>query len=314
MSVFTPPAVSSNADMKKIKNYILMLNQQLRYCLSNIDPEDNFSLDAMVKYQETDTKIAQLEVSMSGFISEFKNLETSVSTSIKQLEDKIVLKVSANELCSEISMSSDTINFKSGYITIDAKNFTLDETGAATFSGNITGGSININNKFIVDSTGHTEIASGAYTGKISCAGVLATETLITYGDCSVDGSISCNSMSVDGSVTCETLYEDSDRRLKENIVNIPDHVSLELVLGLRPVAFTYRASGERSMGYIAQEVVELQQKLGYDLPLTAMRDGYYAIPYSSYGALYAGAIRHQQKQLDELEKRIKEKDYDQIS
>ncbi len=286
-----------------------MLNDQLRYCFSNIDPEDNFSLEAMLKYQETDKNISQLEVSMTGFIIEFKDLENNVSASIKQLNNSISLKVSAEELCSEISMSEDTINFKTGYLTIDAKNFKLYEDGTAEFSGAITGGSININDRFIVTETGSTTIDSGAYTGTISCAGVLATETLITYGDCSVDGSISCDKMVVDGSVTCEVLYEDSDRRLKENIKEIPDETALMLVLGLIPVEFTYIASGERSMGYIAQDVIELQRILDNDLPLTAKNEesGYLAIPYSNYGALYAGAIRQQQKQLNEIERVLKE-------
>lgn len=301
--------MSNSADMKKLKNYILMLNDQLRYCFSNINPEDNFGLEAMIKYQETDKTISQLEVSMSGFITEFQNLEKNITTSIKQLNNSISMKVSADELCSEISLSEDTIDFKTGYLTIDAENFKLYKDGTAEFSGAITGGSININDKFIVTPTGSTTIDSGAYTGSISCSGVMATETLITYGDCSVDGSISCNKMVVDSSVTCEVLYEDSDRRLKENIREIPDQTALALVLGLRPVEFTYIASGERSMGYIAQDVVALQEQMGNDLPLTVVNEesGYYAIPYSNYGALYAGAIRQQQKQLDEIERILQE-------
>lgn len=306
MSYFSMPSLSREADMKKIRNYIMMLNQQLQYSLSNLDAEDNFSQEFLISYKETDEMISQLEISMDGFLSEFKSLSDNVTTKISVLNGKIDLKVSADELCSEISMAPGTIAFKTGYITIDAKNFKLLQDGSAEFSGNINGGSININNKFIVDSNGHTTIDSGAYTGYIQCSGTLATETLITYGDCSVEGSISCQKMIVSGSVTCETLYQDSDERLKECIEDIPDDTALEIVLGLNPVTFSYLGSGERQMGFLAQDVNRLQDDLGTDLPMTELgEDGYYRIPYTTYGALYAGAIKSQQKQIEELERRV---------
>ena len=306
MSFFSVPALSGNADMKKIRNYIMMLNQQLQYSLSNLDAEDNFSQEFLISYRETDEMISQLVISMDGFLSEFQELEENVTSKISVLNGKIELKVSQEELCSEISMAPGTIAFKSGYITIDAKNFKLMEDGSAEFSGNINGGSININNKFVVDSNGHTTIDSGAYTGYIQCNGVLGTETLITYGDCSVEGSISCQKMVVSGSVTCETLYQDSDERLKEEIEDIPNDTALQLVLGLNPVTFTYTGSNERNMGFIAQDVNRLQEDLGTDLPMTELgEDGYYRIPYTTYGALYVGAIKSQQRQIEELERRI---------
>ena len=306
MSYFIAPTLAKDPDMLKIRSYIMQLNQQLQYSLSNLDAEDNFSQEFLVSYQETDTSISQLEISMSGFNSEFKNLETGVSTKISTLNNEIKLKVSAEELCSEISMTPGVIAFKTGYLTIDAKNFKLTEDGSAEFSGAITGGSININDRFIVSETGSTTIDSGAYTGSIQCSGPLATETLITYGDCSVDGVISCQQMRVSGTVSCETLYQDSDARLKEKIEDIPEEMALKIVLGLKPVEFSYIGSEERQMGFIAQDVNELQETIGTNLPMTELGDdGYYRIPYSTYGALYAGAIKSQQRQIEELERKL---------
>lgn len=306
MSYFSPPPVAADMDRKKIRSYVMMLNRQLQYCLSGISPEDNFSLEAMVKYLETDEKIAQLEVSMDGFLAEFKNLETEVETSFRVMDDQIQMKVSQDELCSEISMSPGLIAFRSGYITIDTKNFKLSQDGTAEFSGAVTGGSININNNFTVDADGHTNIASGAYTGKIACSGLLVTETLITYGDCSVEGTISCASMSVSGSVSCEEVYQTSDERLKSDIREISGWTCLELVLGLRPVVFRYTEDGEESMGFIAQEVNALQERTGTHLPMTGTgADGYLQIPYASYAALIAGAIRMQQEEIERLEKEV---------
>lgn len=306
MSYFSAPTLAKDPDMGKIRSYIMMLNQQLQYSLSNLDAEDNFSQEFLISYKETDEMISQLEISMDGFLSKYENLKTGISTEISSLNSQIKLKVSADELCSEISMAPGTIAFKTGYLTIDSKNFKLSQDGTAEFSGNITGGSINIADKFVVSENGSTRIDSGAYTGAIKCGGPLATETLITYGDCNVEGTISCQRMSVKGSVTCETLYQDSDARLKENIEDIPEETALRIVLGLKPVEFSYLGSEERQMGFLAQDVNALQEEIGSNLPMTELgEDGYYRIPYTTYGALYAGAIKSQQRQIAELERKL---------
>lgn len=306
MSYFSAPTLAKDPDMGKIRSYIMMLNQQLQYSLSNLDAEDNFSQEFLISYKETDEMISQLEISMEGFLSKYENLKTGISSEISTLNSQIKLKVSVDELCSEISMAPGIMAFKTGYLTIDSKNFKLSLDGTAEFSGNITGGSINIADKFVVSETGSTRIDSGAYTGAIRCSGPLATETLITYGDCSVEGTISCQRMSVRGSVTCETLYQDSDERLKEHIEDIPEEMALKVVLGLKPVEFSYIGSEDRQMGFLAQDVNALQEEIGTSFPMTELgEDGYYRIPYTTYGALYAGAIKSQQRQITELERKL---------
>ena len=154
MSSFNMPALGGqNQDIKKVYSYIQMLNRQLRYSLSNITPEDNFTHESFLKYQETDTAIAQMEITMNGVLTQFKDLENELETGIKVLNGQIALKVAAGDLCSEISATTDTITFKSGYLVIDSKNFKLYKDGTAQFSGTINGGSININDNFIVTSS-----------------------------------------------------------------------------------------------------------------------------------------------------------------
>lgn len=308
MSYFSAPLISGNGDIKKIHSYIRMLNQQLQYCFGSIDPEDNFSLDALVKYRETDTKIAQLEINIGGFIAEFKDLEEGVNTSLKVLDGQIALKVSVDELCSEISLSPDTVTFRSGYVVFDTKNFKLDVNGNAEFSGAVKGGSINIMDNFVVDDKGTVRIKAGTFSEQVICTGLLYTNYMRVGGDADISGTVSCNRMNVTGTVSCEELYQTSDRRLKKEITAIPDPVSLKTVLGLRPVTFRYKESNIRSMGFIAQEVNDMQARNDTDLPLTErMGDGYYAIPYGNYAALYAGAIREQQREIEKLEKEVAE-------
>lgn len=136
MSSFNVPAVGGqNPDIKKVYSYVQLLNRQLKYTLGNLTPEDNFTQETLLKYQETDTTIAQLEVTMDGFLTQFKDLKNDLETGIRVLNGEISMKVSAGELCSEISATTDTITFKSGYLIIDSNNFKLYKDGTAQFPG-----------------------------------------------------------------------------------------------------------------------------------------------------------------------------------
>lgn len=305
MAYFNCPVSTGDANIKKVKSYLMMLNQQLQYCFSNIDPEDNFTAESLLKYKETDKDIAQLEVSMGGFISLFKNLKDDVESSIKVLNGQISLKVSAGELCSEISATTDTITFKTGSLIIDTTNFKLRADGSAEFSGSITGGSININGRFVVTSEGKVTVQSTTFSKQITTNGLLYSNYMRIAGDADIHGSVNCSDLYASKDVSCETLYQRSDRRLKDHIEEIPDETALELVLGMTPTSFTYKDSGQRAIGFVAQDVDALQDQLGTALPLVEHSGNYMAIPYANYAALLAGAVKAQQKEIEALEKKI---------
>lgn len=308
MSSFNMPAIGgSRQDIKKVYSYIQMLNDQLRYSLANITPEDNFSLDALLQYQETDTSIAQLELTMQGMISRFENVQENLESSIKVMNGEIALKVSAAELCSEISATAEAITFKTGYLVIDTDNFKLYKDGTAVFSGTISGGSININDQFIVSASGEVITKAITYSGQVTVNGLLYSNYMRIAGDADVEGQLNCRYLYASYDVSCETLFERSDRRLKDHVEEIPDETALAIVLGLKPVTFAFKDSGNRSMGFIAQDIDEQQEQAGTELPLVNHEGEYMSVPYSTNSVLYAGAIREQQKLLDGLERKIQE-------
>lgn len=307
MSSFNVPQIGgSNPDIKKVYSYIRILNDQLQYSLRNITPEDNFDQETFLKYEETEDHIAQLEITMNGFLSSFEALENQLETSIRVLNGEIAFKVSKEDLCSEISATAEAITFKTGYLIIDSDNFKLYKDGKAEFSGTINGGSININNQFIVDGSGSVTTKAITYSGQVTVNGLLYSNYMRIAGDASVEGELNCRYLYASYDVSCETLFERSDRRLKKDIKEIPDQTALKLVLGMRPVTFIYKDSGERGMGLIAQELDELQERMGTALPLVDHSGAYLSIPYSTNSVLYIGAIRQQQRELEKLEKRVK--------
>ncbi|MDD6195426.1 MAG: hypothetical protein PUB12_00760 [[Clostridium] aminophilum] len=65
MAVFNMPNINMNeissSDNKKTQNYIFQLNEQLKYMFNNLDPDDNYSPDALRKYVRNDERFSLLE-------------------------------------------------------------------------------------------------------------------------------------------------------------------------------------------------------------------------------------------------------------
>lgn len=99
--------------------------------------------------------------------------------------------------------------------------------------------------------------------------------------------------------------WNDSDERLKKNIVEIPN--ALDKVLKLRGVNFEWKDPNNAEkgirMGFIAQEA-ELV------IPEVVSKEGeYYSMQYAPINALLVEAIKEQQKKIDQLEEKVKEID-----
>ena len=69
--------------------------------------------------------------------------------------------------------------------------------------------------------------------------------------------------------------------------------------------SFEFKDSGQRAIGFIAQDIDELQDRLGTSLPLVDHSGDYAAIPYPNLTALLTGAVKAQQREIEALEQRI---------
>ncbi len=122
------------------------------------------------------------------------DLKTYTEAQVKILSDEISLRVRKGEVSAEISIEPDKVTLSGNRLIVDSTNFKLDGNGNATFSGQlsaatgtfkgqITGGSININNAFKVDSSGNTSFS----TNKLSWT---ATNSSMT-----ADGTLTCKNI-----------------------------------------------------------------------------------------------------------------------
>lgn len=124
------------------------------------------------------------------------DLKEYTESEFKVTNDKINLKVSKGEVSSQLSLEPDKVILDSNRLIVNSTNFKLDGNGNATFSGTvksaaiesstITGGSININNIFKVDTQGNTSVTGNHFTwsatnssmtsdGTITCKNIRAT-------------------------------------------------------------------------------------------------------------------------------------------
>lgn len=172
----------------------------------------------------------------------------------------------------------------------------IDVSGLATNNIKVTGGTLNINDNFIVDAEGHMYAVDGTFKGTIEsnnikmtggyidmetsadvniklhrdavCTsvgkdGVNATDgtrrALFQYSEISVTGNNGVAKMTDEGKGVSSYGWESySDRRLKHGIESLDREKSAALIQSLRPCRFVYNydAAGHYRHGLIAQEVL----------------------------------------------------------
>lgn len=172
----------------------------------------------------------------------------------------------------------------------------IDVSGLATNNIKVTGGSLNINDNFIVDAEGHMYAADGTFKGTIEsnsikmtggyidmetsadvniklhrdavCTsvgkdGVNATDgtrrALFQYSEISVTGNNGVAKMTDEGKGVSSYGWESySDRRLKHGIESLDRKKSAALIQSLHPCRFIYNydTAGHYRHGLIAQEVL----------------------------------------------------------
>ena len=96
------------------------------------------------------------------------DLKTYTEAQIQILSNEISLKVSKGDVSSELSIEPDKVTLSGNRLIVNSTNFKLDGNGNATFSGNITGGTINIGQNFSVDNAGNMKATNGQFSGNIT--------------------------------------------------------------------------------------------------------------------------------------------------
>ena len=188
----------------------------------------------------------------------------------------------------------------SSNVTADAlaSRFALgNSVGTARFTVNMKGGNNEIaylgsegSFPFYFQTNGAERVRI-ASDGKVGIGTGSPAEALHVVGDIVATGDI--------------TAFYSSDRRLKENIKNIPDAV--EKVQQINGVSYSWKDKEidgyfkrEKEIGVIAQDVEEVLPEI-----VATRDDGYKAVRYDRLVALLIEAVKEQQEQIDELKAKL---------
>lgn len=129
-----------------------------------------------------------------------------------------------NEMLTRMEMYGEYIRLTSGHLVIDAENMKLDKPGNAYFSGNITGGSININNRFTVSSSGDVYIDDALTTTTLNPARAIVAANMEIYNDDDyinvIGKAATCSELYVSENLNCRKVRYTSDKR-KNNVLKI---------------------------------------------------------------------------------------------
>ncbi|MDO8528735.1 MAG: tail fiber domain-containing protein [Nanoarchaeota archaeon] len=107
------------------------------------------------------------------------------------------------------------------------------------------------------------------------------------------------NTITGTGSITAGEFIYNSDRNLKTKIQPLQN--SLSKVMQLQGVSFDWKASGERNIGFIAQDVEKVLPEL------VSGTEGHKGVAYGNIVAVLVEAIKEQQKQIDKLKSQLQE-------
>ena len=276
--------------------------------------------------EDTNSKLSVMADQITAEVNRATEAEGKLSASIKANAKKIELKVSAGDVSSQISLEKDAVTIRSNRLSWQSDKSSMTANGLltcenikatnGTFSGtitgsNITGGTITgttIEGNTITGGTisgttitGGTIIGSEIRAKSIEAIGTVAVKVFSAERiDC--EGSMDAHTVNVDY-LRYGMATQGSDRRLKENIKTISQADSIKLIESLNPVCYHFRDDGNPGIGFIAQEVEEVERSLNLDWKLYEVgKDGFYSIPYLHFIPILTSGIQALEKEVKKLE------------
>jgi len=132
------------------------------------------------------------------------------------------------------------------------------------------------------------------------------TGKIIQNSGVTIDDS---NNLVVPGDISYVTLTQTSDRRVKENIVELDSQKSLEKISKLRPVSFNYTPDWQKisltslksQEGLIAQEAVDVYPEIVSVQKKKLNGENLYGIDYTKLIPTLLSAVQGLQKEVVEL-------------
>jgi hypothetical protein len=203
-----------------------------------------------------------------------------------------IIALQANIANIQTMVNYDTHTISADYIT----SFTNDQTIEITQNINLSSASLYKDG--ILFAGGSTSTIGSGVSSFITCGA--STISFVSAGNntlqISSTGTVLKGSLYVSENAYIKTLYQTSDRELKTDIK--PFTTFLDDILKLKPYTFKWKDSGDKDLGFVAQDVHNIWPSLS---------DGT-SIAYSRFVPLLLEGIRELHNRVSILEVALQEK------
>ena len=230
------------------------------------------------------------------------SLDTDGDTSLRaSADDTLQLRAGGSDM---VTVLSTGMGVNGGYGTGNGSSFGADGTG--NFDGNLNVGSDGSGASLTVHGAAANErMFFNSATNSLAFNkdnGSGGSETVVTIGgDADTDFAIEvANGSDNINKIKAAAFVTYSDESLKSDVTSMGS-TALDAVMSLNGVEFTWKDSGERDFGFIAQEVEKVVPKAVH-----TGGDGVQGVDYSRLTSVLVEAVKAQQVQIEELKAILK--------
>lgn len=220
-------------DVRDVEGHITRINRAVQNVFSSLDPEDNFSKDELMRYEETKRFVSMLEISSKGFTTKIEESAKKIMSEILMEGEKIGFLVDKGHVAHCINLYGGALSINGERLEINTKNFVLTEDRAiARGEIHATGGEIA---GWKIHTSGKNSTWTGGASSRIRANTVIADygygKTINAYGDVVINatfkgnfedinvrgakfiGGFSCSAMESGDRLTCGNMRIHTTKR-----------------------------------------------------------------------------------------------------
>lgn len=251
----------------------------------------------------TNSKFTQMANQISLEVTRATGQEAELRSAINVVSDKIELKVSQGDVSNQLSVETGGISIKGNRFSWSSTYSSMTADGKLTassgsFTGDVVANSFKTNDGSITLANGKLKITGAEIDGTANTSSIGASTIYTNHlevggnavfnSGADFSGEINCQNIDANH-ISCVYVYSSmsgetySDKRLKHAIRGIAEKDAVQIIKGLRPVSYALNVNNMESLGFIAQDVKKLCDRIGVDMPLYSKHGEYYSIPYTNY-------------------------------
>lgn len=180
-------------DVRYMKSYVMRLNDDIKYMLTNLDPEDNFDTESQELWKDFNGSTSGLQQSSEELQIAFVKVNDDLTEAISQRADGLSVYLQKGSVTSEINLSTEKIKISASRLRVESDNFTLIDNDL-TINGQIQSNEGTIGDFTITTENGNPYL-NGESSGVISGGSLEGTTGIFKSFSCKGTSSTDMSNM-----------------------------------------------------------------------------------------------------------------------